>query len=46
MVRSSERESRTVGFVGWALADEARAEAWLAGTPGFPTPRRGRATAR
>lgn len=26
------RGSHTVGFVGWALADEARGEAWLAGT--------------
>ena len=26
---------RIVGFVGWALTDEARAEAWLAGTRGL-----------
>lgn len=30
-----ERSGRTVGFVGWALADEALAEAWLAGTRGI-----------
>ena len=29
------RGSRTVGFVGWALTDEAHAEAWLAGTRGI-----------
>jgi hypothetical protein len=27
--------SRTVGFVGWALAEEVHAEAWLAGTRGL-----------
>lgn len=30
-----KRGSRTVGFVGWALTDEAHAEAWLAGTRGI-----------
>ena len=29
------RGPRTVGFVGWARADEAHAEAWLAGTRGL-----------
>jgi hemolysin-activating ACP:hemolysin acyltransferase len=29
------RGSRTVGFVGWALASEAHAEAWLAGSRGI-----------
>lgn len=30
-----KRGSRIVGFVGWALAEEAHAEAWLAGTRGL-----------
>jgi hypothetical protein len=30
-----KRGPRIVGFVGWARADEARAEAWLAGTRGL-----------
>jgi hemolysin-activating ACP:hemolysin acyltransferase len=29
------RGDRTVGFAGWALTSEARAEAWLAGAGGF-----------
>lgn len=29
------RGDRTVGFAGWALTSEARAEAWLAGGRGF-----------
>src|SRR6188768_1599094 len=28
--------ARIVGFVGWARASEANAEAWLAGTRGIP----------